>query len=53
MKAHCHILVVMSNYLFHRLPSEILIKILSYLDASTLCCINHINKIFYQLANSK
>ncbi|XP_039900466.1 F-box only protein 15 isoform X1 [Simochromis diagramma] len=35
-----------------RLPSEILIKILSYLDASTLCCINHINKIFYQLANS-
>ncbi|XP_006794690.1 F-box only protein 15 isoform X1 [Neolamprologus brichardi] len=35
-----------------RLPSEILIKILSYLDAFTLCCINHINKLFYQLANS-
>uniref|UniRef100_A0A3Q4GEV5 F-box only protein 15-like n=1 Tax=Neolamprologus brichardi TaxID=32507 RepID=A0A3Q4GEV5_NEOBR len=52
MKAHCHFLVVMSNYLFHRLPSEILIKILSYLDAFTLCCINHINKLFYQLANS-
>ncbi|XP_039472944.1 F-box only protein 15 isoform X4 [Oreochromis aureus] len=35
-----------------RLPSEILIKILSYLDASTLCSISHINKLFYQLANS-
>uniref|UniRef100_A0A3Q4FZZ8 F-box only protein 15-like n=1 Tax=Neolamprologus brichardi TaxID=32507 RepID=A0A3Q4FZZ8_NEOBR len=37
---------------YTRLPSEILIKILSYLDAFTLCCINHINKLFYQLANS-
>ncbi|XP_023131858.2 F-box only protein 15 [Amphiprion ocellaris] len=34
-----------------RLPSEILIKILSYLDASTLFSISHINKLFHQLAN--
>uniref|UniRef100_A0A3P8TZN7 F-box domain-containing protein n=1 Tax=Amphiprion percula TaxID=161767 RepID=A0A3P8TZN7_AMPPE len=47
----CHFLVLMSNYLFRRLPSEILIKILSYLDASTLFSISHINKLFHQLAN--
>ncbi|KAM9337212.1 F-box only protein 15 [Symphorus nematophorus] len=34
-----------------RLPPEILLKILSYLDASALFTISHINKIFYQLAN--
>ncbi|XP_070784560.1 F-box only protein 15 [Enoplosus armatus] len=34
-----------------RLPSEILIKILSYLDASALCNISHVNKLFYQLAS--
>ncbi|XP_053198728.1 F-box only protein 15 [Scomber japonicus] len=34
-----------------RMPSEILIKILSYLDASALFSISHINKLFYQLAN--
>ncbi|KAM7390569.1 hypothetical protein PAMA_008642 [Pampus argenteus] len=34
-----------------RMPSEILIKILSYLDASALYSISHINKLFYQLAN--
>ncbi|XP_026148619.1 F-box only protein 15 isoform X2 [Mastacembelus armatus] len=36
-----------------RLPSEILIKILSYLDASDLFSISHINKLFFQLANDK
>ncbi|XP_059183071.1 F-box only protein 15 [Centropristis striata] len=34
-----------------RLPSEILIKILSYLDASALFSLSHVNKLFYQLAN--
>uniref|UniRef100_A0A3Q1JLI2 F-box domain-containing protein n=1 Tax=Anabas testudineus TaxID=64144 RepID=A0A3Q1JLI2_ANATE len=37
--------------LFFRLPSEILIKILSYLDASSLFCISHVSKLFHQLAN--
>ncbi|XP_029313767.1 F-box only protein 15 isoform X2 [Cottoperca gobio] len=34
-----------------RLPSEILFKILSYLDASALHSISHVNKLFSQLAN--
>ncbi|KAK0135388.1 F-box only protein 15 [Merluccius polli] len=34
-----------------RLPSEILVKILAYLDASSLFCISHVNKVFHQLAN--
>ncbi|XP_072234364.1 F-box only protein 15 [Leuresthes tenuis] len=34
-----------------RLPREILIKILSYLDASALFTISHINKLFYLLAS--
>ncbi|XP_030253501.1 F-box only protein 15 isoform X2 [Sparus aurata] len=34
-----------------RLPSEILIKILSYLDASALFSISHVNKLLYQLAS--
>ncbi|KAM9332618.1 F-box only protein 15 [Pholidichthys leucotaenia] len=34
-----------------QLPPEILMKILSYLDASALYSISHINKLFYQLAN--
>ncbi|KAG7225117.1 hypothetical protein INR49_014573 [Caranx melampygus] len=34
-----------------RLPSEILIKILSYLDASALFSVSHVNKLFYRLAN--
>ncbi|XP_026217013.1 F-box only protein 15 [Anabas testudineus] len=34
-----------------RLPSEILIKILSYLDASALFSIIHVNKLFSHLAN--
>ncbi|KAM8823627.1 F-box only protein 15 isoform 2-T2 [Spinachia spinachia] len=35
-----------------RLPSEILMKILSYLDAAALFSMSHINKLFYQLANN-
>ncbi|XP_023272573.1 F-box only protein 15 [Seriola lalandi dorsalis] len=35
-----------------RLPSEILIKILSYLDASALFTVSHVNKLFYRLANN-
>ncbi|XP_053169795.1 F-box only protein 15-like [Scomber japonicus] len=42
---------VTSNYLFVRLPSEILIQILSYLDASSLFCVSHVSKLFHQLAN--
>ncbi|KAM6961536.1 F-box only protein 15-like [Tautogolabrus adspersus] len=34
-----------------RLPSEILIKILSYLDASSLFCISHVSRLFNHLAN--
>ncbi|XP_040886287.1 F-box only protein 15-like isoform X2 [Toxotes jaculatrix] len=34
-----------------RLPSEILVKILSYLDAASLFCISHVSKLFQQLAN--
>ncbi|XP_071357759.1 F-box only protein 15-like isoform X2 [Trachinotus anak] len=37
--------------LVERLPSEILIKILSYLDVSSLFCISHVSKLFHQLAN--
>eukprot|EP00064_Thunnus_orientalis_P016534 superscaffoldBa00003302_g16600 len=39
--------------LVERLPSEILIKILSYLDASSLFCISHVSKLFHQLANDE
>ncbi|CAJ1054640.1 F-box only protein 15-like isoform X1 [Xyrichtys novacula] len=34
-----------------RLPSEILMKILSYLDASSLFCISYVSKCFHQIAN--
>ncbi|XP_061815721.1 F-box only protein 15-like isoform X4 [Nerophis lumbriciformis] len=34
-----------------RLPSEILIKILSNLDAASLLSLSYVNKIFHQLAN--
>ncbi|XP_047424425.1 F-box only protein 15 [Mugil cephalus] len=34
-----------------RLPSEILLQILSYLDVSTLFSVSHVNKLFYRLAN--
>ncbi|XP_041832874.1 F-box only protein 15-like isoform X2 [Melanotaenia boesemani] len=34
-----------------RLPSEVLIKILSYLDVSSLFCIGHVSRLFRQLAN--
>uniref|UniRef100_A0A3B4FYB2 F-box domain-containing protein n=1 Tax=Pundamilia nyererei TaxID=303518 RepID=A0A3B4FYB2_9CICH len=33
------------------MPSEILHKILSYLDVSSLFCISHVSKLFYQLTN--
>ncbi|KAM8909411.1 F-box only protein 15-like isoform 2-T3 [Spinachia spinachia] len=33
-----------------RLPSEIVLKILSYLDASSLFCVSHVSKTFQQLA---
>ncbi|CAL8292669.1 unnamed protein product [Lota lota] len=37
--------------LIQRLPSEVLVKILDYLDASSLFCISHVNKFFNRLAN--
>ncbi|KAM4570221.1 F-box only protein 15-like [Odontesthes bonariensis] len=33
------------------LPSEILIKILSYLDAASLFCVSHVSKLLHRLAN--
>ncbi len=36
-----------------RLPSEIILKILSFLDASSLFNISFVNKRFHDLANSK
>ncbi|KAL6116585.1 fbxo15 [Pungitius sinensis] len=33
-----------------RLPPEIVLKILSYLDASSLFCVSHVSKTFHQLA---
>uniref|UniRef100_A0A8D3C3U1 F-box domain-containing protein n=1 Tax=Scophthalmus maximus TaxID=52904 RepID=A0A8D3C3U1_SCOMX len=40
-----------SRNLVERLPPEILIKILSYLDASALFSVSHVNKLLCQLAN--
>ncbi|XP_016069097.1 PREDICTED: F-box only protein 15 [Miniopterus natalensis] len=37
--------------LLDSLPSEILLKILSYLDAATLLCMGCVNRRFYHLAN--
>ncbi|XP_026148621.1 F-box only protein 15-like [Mastacembelus armatus] len=34
-----------------RLPQEILFKILTFLDASSLFCISHVSKLFHKLAN--
>ncbi|KAM9846083.1 F-box only protein 15 [Aulostomus maculatus] len=34
-----------------RLPPEILTKILSYLDASSLFCVSHVSKLFHHLAS--
>ncbi|KAJ8376593.1 hypothetical protein SKAU_G00071730 [Synaphobranchus kaupii] len=39
------------NY-FERMPPEIILKILSYLDAASLFCIGFVNKQFYELANN-
>lgn len=36
---------------FERLPSEVLLKILSYLDATSLYYLSHVNKLFFHLAN--
>uniref|UniRef100_A0A3P8U4K4 F-box domain-containing protein n=1 Tax=Amphiprion percula TaxID=161767 RepID=A0A3P8U4K4_AMPPE len=37
--------------LVEKLPSEILVKILSYLDASSLFCVAHVSKLFHRLAS--
>ncbi|XP_030295612.1 F-box only protein 15-like isoform X3 [Sparus aurata] len=37
--------------IMERLPCEILTKILSYLDASSLLCISHVSRLFHSLAN--
>ncbi|XP_048833447.1 F-box only protein 15 isoform X2 [Brienomyrus brachyistius] len=39
------------NYL-DRMPPEVLQKLLLHLDAASLFCISHVNKMFYELANS-
>ncbi|XP_077789323.1 F-box only protein 15 isoform X2 [Podarcis muralis] len=38
---------------FDRMPSEILLKILSYLNAESLLCTGCVNKSFYHLSNDK
>ncbi|XP_058034099.1 F-box only protein 15 isoform X2 [Ahaetulla prasina] len=38
---------------FDSIPSEILLKILSYLDVVSLLCIGCVNKLFYDLSNDK
>ncbi|KAG9264752.1 F-box only protein 15-like [Astyanax mexicanus] len=40
------------NY-FDRLPPELILKILSYLDADSLFCVGFVSKLFYKLANDK
>ncbi|KAK9525960.1 hypothetical protein VZT92_016625 [Zoarces viviparus] len=42
--------MVTKENLMERLPSEVLLKILSYLDASSLYCISQVSKTFHQLA---
>lgn len=37
----------------NRLPPEIILKILSYLDAGSLLCLSFVNKHFNELTNSK
>uniref|UniRef100_A0A3B3CUS6 F-box only protein 15-like n=1 Tax=Oryzias melastigma TaxID=30732 RepID=A0A3B3CUS6_ORYME len=37
--------------LLERLPFEVLLKILSYLDASSLICVSHVSTLFHRLAN--
>lgn len=37
---------------FERLPSEVLLKILSYLDSASLYSLSHVNKLFCHLANN-
>jgi len=39
--------------LFSSMPSEMLVNILSYLDAVSLLCVGCVNKRFYHLANDK
>ncbi|XP_053271468.1 F-box only protein 15 [Pleuronectes platessa] len=41
----------MWTYFLLRLPPEILLKVLSFLDASSLFCISHVCQLFHQLAN--
>uniref|UniRef100_I3KNL4 F-box domain-containing protein n=1 Tax=Oreochromis niloticus TaxID=8128 RepID=I3KNL4_ORENI len=43
--SHLFSLTVFSAHLFSRLPSEILLKILSYLDVSSLFCISHVTHL--------
>ncbi|KAG8133422.1 hypothetical protein E2320_011243 [Naja naja] len=38
---------------FDSIPSEILLKIFSYLDVASLLCIGCVNKLFYDLSNDK
>ncbi|TKS90459.1 F-box only protein 15 [Collichthys lucidus] len=42
---------VFRGFFFFRLPSEILIKILSYLDSPSLFCVSHVSKLFHRLSS--
>lgn len=41
------------NYLCCRLPSDILIKVLSYLDAGALFTVGHVSRLLHQFASDK
>uniref|UniRef100_A0A3P8V270 F-box only protein 15-like n=1 Tax=Cynoglossus semilaevis TaxID=244447 RepID=A0A3P8V270_CYNSE len=43
----------MSAILIQNFLEKILMKILSYLDAPSLFCISHVNRLFHQLANDE
>uniref|UniRef100_A0A4W5M4Y9 F-box domain-containing protein n=1 Tax=Hucho hucho TaxID=62062 RepID=A0A4W5M4Y9_9TELE len=49
---HSNKCLIMSNWCFIRMPPEILLKILSYLDALSLFSIGFINKRFYEMAHN-
>lgn len=47
------LLFVVFNDLSCRLPADILIKVLSYLDAAALFTISHVSKHLHQFASDK
>uniref|UniRef100_A0A3Q2XJC1 F-box domain-containing protein n=1 Tax=Hippocampus comes TaxID=109280 RepID=A0A3Q2XJC1_HIPCM len=52
-KAHEEVIRCVSCLFLLRLPPEILLKILSHLDAASLLSLSHVNKLFRGLANDE